>query len=240
MKLNEMQDDSGQESRTAVLVMSCKRFKQVWHPFFVLFHKFWPHCPYEVFLATDSDSYPGVKMLSTGEPDPGWGTICLNALRNINAERIIMFQEDFLIRNAVDNYRVRKLVRHAFDYNIGCLRLGPCPGPTAPWHATEALGLIGKTDEYRVSLQLAIWKKSVLMSLVRDGDSPWLVEVRGPERVKDISEPFVSVWREFEGTADMPVPYIITAVVRGVWQSGALQLLKHEGIPMDGITKRII
>lgn len=239
MTMDELPDDYGQESRTAILVVSCKRFEQVWGPFFTLFRKFWPDCPYEVYFAIDSGDHPGTKVLATGVPDPGWGSICLNALERIGADRIIMFQEDFLIRNRVDNSKVRKLVRHAFDHDIGCLRLGPCPGPTAPWPATESLGLIGKTDEYRVSLQLAIWKKSVLRALVNHGDSPWHVEVRGPQRVQGITEPFVSVWRESKTVPGGPIPYIITAVVKGLWQDDALELLRREGIPTDGITRRI-
>jgi hypothetical protein len=151
-----------------------------------------------------------------------------------------MFQEDFLIKADVDGSKVRKLVRHAQDQDIGCLRLGPCPGPTGPWHGTENLGIIGQNDEYRVSLQLAIWKKSVLTTLVHEGDSPWHVEIQGPQRVRAVTEPFVSVWRESKTVPGGPIPYIITAIVKGVWQNDALELLKREGIPMDGITRRII
>lgn len=218
--------------------MSCRRFEQVWEPFFTLFRRFWPECPYGVYLGTDSGNYPRVTAFGTGR-DLGWGSICLNAIKGIEADRVIMFQEDFLIKAKVDNAKVRRFVRHAQDHDIGCLRLGPCPGPTGPWHGTESLGVIGPNDPYKVSLQLAVWKKSVLTTLVCDGDSPWNVEDRGPQRVKAVTEPFVSVWRESEIVPGGPIPYIITAIVGGIWQDDALDLLRHENISIDRITKKI-
>jgi hypothetical protein len=238
MFINDLPDDRGQENRTAILIVSCRRFEQVWDPFFTLFRRFWHECPYEINFATDSGTYSEVTVFNT-DLDLGWGSICLNALKNISAERIIMFQEDFLIKSKVNNTVMRKLVKHAHDQDIGCLRLGPCPGPTGVWHGTESLGLIGLTDPYRVSLQLAIWKKTVLMTLVREGDNPQCIERKGPQRVKIINEPFVSVWRESETVPGGPIPYIITAVVNGVWQEDALELLRCENISMNKITRII-
>jgi len=238
MLIDFLPDDLGQEDRTAVLVVSCSRFKQVWGPFFTLFERFWPDCPYEVHFAVDTGSHPRAIAHVTGT-DIGWGSICLNALRTIPASRVIMFQEDFLIKSKVDTNKVRRFVRHAHDQDIGCLRLGPCPGPTAPWHGTESLGTIEKHDPHKVSLQLAVWKKSVLETLIKDGDSPWQVEGQGPQRVLAVKEPFVSVWRESENVPGGPVPYIITAVVHDVWQQDAFDLMAREGIPMDGITRVI-
>ena len=240
MLIDNLPDDSGQENNTAVLVVSCKRFKQVWDPFFILFKRFWPECPYKVYFSIDSGSYPDITTFNTG-PDLGWGSICLNAIRQINANRIILFQEDFLIKNKVDNSKVCKFVRHAHDQDIGCLRIGPCPGPSGGlWPGTESIGLINPDDIHRVSLQLAIWKKSVLTTLVHEGDSPWHVEALGSQRVKSIAEPFVSIWRESENIPGGPIPYIITAVVRNVWQNDALDLLKRENISMNKITKIIV
>src|SRR5262249_11393787 len=63
-------DDSGLENRTAILVASCERYCQAWRPFFTLFQRYWPDCPYQVFLGTDRGSYPGVSMIETRTP-PG-------------------------------------------------------------------------------------------------------------------------------------------------------------------------
>jgi hypothetical protein len=162
----------------------------------------------------------------------------LNALRQIDADRIIVFQEDFLLTADVDTATVRRLVRYSRDNDVGCLRMCPCPGPSGEWR-DGFLGTIGMYDQYRVSLQLAIWDRQVFQSLMREGESAWDLESKGGERSRLSDKPFLSLWRQPDDTPGGPIRYFITAVTRGVWERGALDLLEHEGIPMDGITGRI-
>ena len=102
------------------------------------------------------------------------------------------------------------------------------------------LGLLAPRAPYRVSLQLSIWDRDVLVSLLREGESAWDFERKGDERSLARNEPFLSLWRESDNSPGGPVRYFITAVTRGVWEKGALELLEREGIPMGGITRRIV
>lgn len=230
----ELPINPAHRGNTAVVVMSCRRFEQVWDPFFKLFQKYWPECPYKVYLGTDTGAYPGVNNIVVGE-DRGWGSNCLHILKQIPEERIIFFQEDFLIQGRVDNERVEKFVTHAHDFNIGCLRMVACPGPSADWQACDVLGTIGATDPYRLSMQLAIWDKSVFQSLVKEGQNPWEIEVRNQQLAALNPKPFLCV----NADTPQPVPYYITAVVKGEWQDGALDLLRKEGIPTEHIKKKL-
>jgi hypothetical protein len=235
--------DGGQEHRTAVVVASCSRYRQVWQPFFALFRKYWPDCPYGVFFVADEEKGPlpvfeGVKNIPLAR-DAGWCTNMITALNGLpNIDRVILFQEDFLLTAMAETQVVRQLVRYANDMDVGCLRLCPCPGPNRQWK-DSLLGEIGPDAEYRVSLQLAIWKRQVLLGLMRHGEAPWILEADGRARSAGVREPFLSVWRESDDTPGGPIRYFITAVTRGAWEKGALELLRREGIPMDGITGRI-
>jgi hypothetical protein len=171
--------------------------------------------------------------------DHGWASNLLNALRQIDADRLIVFQEDFLLTAPTDTATVRKLVCYSRDHDIGCLRICPCPGPSGKWR-DDFLGTIGLYDPYRVSLQLAIWNRQSLMELLCEGESAWDLERKGGERSRLCAKPFLSLWRQPDDTPGGPIRYFITAVTRGVWENGALELLKREGIPMDGITKVIV
>jgi hypothetical protein len=188
-------------------------------------------------MVTDAGLYPGVPAIQMGA-DHGWASNMLNALRQIDADRIIVFQEDFLLTADVDTATVRRLVRYSRDNDVGCLRMCPCPGPSGEWR-DGFLGTIGMYDQYRVSLQLAIWDRQVFQSLMREGESAWDLESKGGERSRLSDKPFLSLWRQPDDTPGGPIRYFITAVTRGVWERGALDLLEHEGIPMDGITGRI-
>jgi hypothetical protein len=239
---DHLRTDEGSEHRTAVVVASCFRYRQVWRPFFTLFHRYWPDCPYRVFFVSDTGGlvmpmFEGVENI--GFPrDNGWCSTMITALEDLPFDRIILFQEDFLLTAPVETQTVRRLVQYAHDEDVGCLRLCPCPGPNRRWK-DSFLGEIGLDAEYRVSLQLAIWKRSVLLGLMRHGEIPWAIEANGRQRSAGIKEPFLSIWRELDDAPGGPVRYFITAVTRGAWERGALELLRREGIPMDGITGRI-
>jgi hypothetical protein len=233
MDINQLPTDEGMENRTIVLMMTCKRYKQVWKPFITLFKRYWPDCPYKFIMGTDVGSYNGVEVIEVGK-DLGWSDNCIYVLKQLNAERIILFFEDFLPIKKFDTDKIRRLVRHSFDYNVGCLRLAPCPGPTASWHGTESLGVLQPNDQYRLSLQTAIWDRSLLLELLRPGENGWQTEVIGTKRASKRNEPFLSVWR-----GQSPTPYIITAVVKSVWLDSALEFLKEENISMNNITKVI-
>ena len=237
--IDDLPNDEGMEDRTAILVVTCERFKQVWAPFFILFRRFWSDCPYKVYLGTDKGSYPGVETIQCGE-DKSWSTNVIRILHEINAERIMMFVEDFIIKAPVDTDRVRRLVRHAYDHDIGYLRLCPCPGPSGDvWPRADELGTISMDDDYRCSLQLAIWDKTLLLSLLKEGESPWDMEANGAVRSRSVTKPFLSLWRKSEEVPGGPIQYVITAVVSGKWHEDGLALLKRENIPMDSITERI-
>ena len=240
MIIDDFPDDIGQENNTAILVVSCKRFEQVWDPFFILFRKFWPDCPYKIYFGIDCGSHDDANIITikTGK-DIGWGNICLNAVNKIPANRIILFLEDFILKGPANTQEIRRLVKYSHDNDIGCLRLCPCPGPSAVWQDCESLGLIKTNDDYRVSLQTAIWKKSILNKIIHDGDDAWTVETSGIDRAKDIKEPFLSVWRESEDIPGGPIPYVITAVVKGKWHIDGINLLKRENISTDNITIEI-
>lgn len=225
-----MPRDDGMEDKTAVLMMTCYKFRQTWEPFFTLLKKYWNDCPYEVVMGTDKGNYKGVRVVEVGE-DLGWASNCIYVLNQLSVDKVVLLLDDYFIYEPVNGDRVRKLVRHARDHSIGCLRLTPCPGPTGPWKGTESLGIIKPGDQYRLSLQSAIWDKQVLLGLLKPGESAWDTEVAGSRRSVSVKKPFVSVWR-----GQAPLKYTI-GVLKGKWRKEALELLKKENIPTEGINR---
>jgi len=220
-------------SDAVVLVMTCKKFEQLWDPFFILFDKYWGECPYEIILGTDSGSYDGVKTIEVGS-DLGWASNCKRILEGIPQDNVILFMDDYLLREKVDNDRMVDLVDYMDENDVGCLRTCPCPGPTSEWTHNDRLGILQAEDPYRLSLQTAIWKKETLLDLLVEGESPWETEIKGTKRAKTYTKkPFLSVKR-----GDSPLSYEI-AVIKGEWRQVGMDILKEEGIPTDKITKRI-
>ena len=44
-------------NETALLVVSCDNYRDAWEPFFTLLFKYWPECPYPVFLGSNKQTY---------------------------------------------------------------------------------------------------------------------------------------------------------------------------------------
>ncbi len=220
---------------TAVLMITCKKFSQAWDPFFILFKKYWPDCPFKVYMVTDFGKYNDELVNNiTIEEDLGFSSNLLYALDQIPDSHIIYFQEDYFFKKSFDTQRIKHYVDHAKKYNVACIRLAPCPGPTKPWEHDESLGILERGANYRISTQTAIWDKNFLISTLIPGETGGHFEVRGTIRKAKSFRPLLSVWR-----GQSPTPYYITGIVRSVWENGALELLRKNNIQTEHIKTTI-
>lgn len=225
--------DDNDLSETAVIMVTCRKFEQAWDPFFYLFQRYWPDCPYKVYMISDTGTYPDVDSLEIGV-DLGFSDNLIVALNKIPERYVIYFQEDYFFNAPFNSEKIRKFVRYLKGYSVSCIRLAPCPGPIARWDHNSSLGVIQPGEPYRISTQTAIWNKSFLLSILKHGESGGSFEIDGSQRVNSCPALILSVWR-----GETPTPYYITGIVKGVWQEDALALLRKEGIPTDHIQKVI-
>jgi hypothetical protein len=214
--------------RIAVLISSCDKYHDLWDPFFTLFFKYWPDCPYPVYLSANNLEYEhqGVKTINMGE-DTDWSSGFRKTLEKISQPYVIVLMEDYLLTGPVDTAMVERLIEYMESKRAACLRIFPCPGPDLPCADNQEIGEIRKGSAYRLSLQAAIWDKKILTELIRDGESAWELELNGTKRTNDLDVPFLSV------TGLSPIPYYCTAVVKGKWVKEAVELCRKEGIKID-------
>jgi hypothetical protein len=222
---------------TALLVVSCDSYRDLWGPFFTLLFRYWDDCPYPIFLGSNLESYPDrrVVSLAIGE-DRDWSSNLLKMLSSIPMDGILLLQEDFLLDRPIQTTRVERLIDYAGARKAACLRLMPIPGPDSPCPDNPELGEIRAGAEYRVSLQAAWWRKEHLRQVVCAGESPWQFERLGSRRSDGIQAPFLSLR---EGI-DLPLDYFTTAVFRGYWEPGAVELCRRENVPVDLRARRIL
>lgn len=221
---------AGRRVDVSVLVASCDWYSDLWHPFFTLFRRYWPDCPYRVFLGANFASYPdpGVEHVHVGE-DRDWALGFRAMLKSLPTDLVLVLLEDYLLTAPTDTLRIERLVARMRDRDAACMRLVPVPGaPTADPNFPEA-GELPRGMPYRVSLQAAVWEKRALLELLTPGESPWGLEHDGSGRSAALPQPFLSVVQR----APWPLPYFATAVVRGVWLRDAVALCRREGVPVD-------
>jgi hypothetical protein len=218
--------DPSQPTETSLLVSSCDAYSDLWEPFFTLFWRYWPDCPFPVFLESNFKDFdhPRVTTLKLGA-DTRWGAMTRRALGLVPGEQVLLFLDDYLLVGPVSTASVRECTRLFRQLDGNYMRLRPNPPPDRAIPGLTLVGEISRQQEYRTSLEVALWKKSTLMELARVEYSPWDMEDQGT-RCSRQYDGFYSVTRE-------TIPRH-NGVERGVWLRYNLPILRQAGIVLDG------
>lgn len=228
-------------SSTAVLVLSCDKYSDIWPVFFDFFDKYWADCPYPVYLATNSSKYDrsGVTQVFSNKHTT-WSDELAVILHQIREKNIILILEDYFIYKHVDNNEINAVVDLFERKNAAFCRLGCFPKmydelwPFKKYKDVIEYGEISPNAKYRVCLQTALWNKNDLSSLLRSEEDPWQFEIEGSKRTKEMTRPFLCLianpkTKEVHG----PITYYCTALSAGKWMRGALELCRENNIPVN-------
>jgi hypothetical protein len=166
--------------KIAILVLSCDKYQSLWRLFFKRIHYFWPDCKYPLYLVTNHLTYDdnNVHTLKVGE-DVDWTSNLLKALSFIEEDIILMLIEDAPLDAPVDSLRIDCLI-DLFVKNSMCkLNLNNS------LESKKDVGLFREVPPgaiYRTSLVPCLWRKKVLESLLKRGESAWDFEILGSKR----------------------------------------------------------
>ena len=226
---------------TAVLVLSCDKYADVWKPFFLFFSKYWKDCPFTVYLATNDAifSFNNVKQLFSHRKTT-WSDELHIILNQIPEKYVIIILEDYFIYKKVKNEEIIKMIDIMQLNDAAYLKLGAFPSkydelwPYKPLINEPRIGEIEKGSKYRLCLQAAIWNKDILLSLLNPSENPWQFEIEASKRSNTLINPFLCVISDKnKKVVHGPIQYYCTAVTSGKWMRGALKLCKEENIEFD-------
>ncbi len=230
--------------RLAVLVNTCDKFEDCWNPFFVLWRKFGLQTlDHVVYLNTERKTFelPEVSVRSlcvcteNGWDDsrpPTWSWCLGKALGAIRERFVLYLQEDYFLTRTIDEFAISKvLAQMESDPDIGCVHLtGIGIRRTAPAPDHPDLRRGNPDDWYYVSCQAAIWRKSVLSTLVRQHENAWQFERWASKRARWMGFKFYVL----DSPVDkMPIDYVQTGIIQGKWFKPVVPLFHDNGIDMD-------
>lgn len=222
--------DAVSSRHVCVLVSSCDAYSDAWFPFFQLLDRYWPDCPFPIYLISNTQpvNHSGVTSLTVGA-DRKWASNTLHAMSSLPFEHIVYFQEDYFLQSPVSTARVERVIEFARHTGAGFIRLAGFPNPDQPHPNSLGLGVLSPTVKFRVSLQAALWQRQTLLDLLVPGESGWDMEIAGTARSRSLTVPFFSV------SSRNPVLdyYRHTGILKGKWVPGALRLCQREGITVD-------
>lgn len=210
-----------------LLVSSFDAYSACWAPFCHGVQKYWPECAESLIFITNQKTSPCGTAVQTGA-DRGWAANLKFALSQIDAPYLLYAQEDYWINKRVNHQNILDYLALIDDDKADCIRLYPAPGPGLPCKFDDRLGIQADNAEYRASLQMAIWRKSVLEDLLIEGESPWRFEAEGSVRSRRYGARFLCVNKRRYG-----VEYVFTAIIQGEWTKQAREYAASEGITVD-------
>ena len=225
--------------RVAVLVSSCDRFFDAWRPFAAFWRQHWPArtLPWRVFLVVNRLAVRSewLTPLAVG-PDRGWANNLRLALGRVEADYLLYLQEDYFLTAPPDAACLSALAAamRTESADMLCLRAMP-PGygaeewPSVPTAGVEGLSEIPAGLPWRGRLQAAFWRRTALLEALRPGESAWDFEARAAERLRSLR-----AWTVTAGTpAANALPYLSSAIVRGLWTPDARRLCAQQGVRID-------
>lgn len=217
------------ESSVAILVSSCDAFFDAWKPFAEFFEKYWGYCPHEVFLLTNELAVRSKRLqpIAVGD-DCGWSSNLLVALAQIPQLYVLYLQEDYFLTSAVLREQLAEDFAHVIDFGADslCFRARSEPDPGFQ-PLNDRFGLVPLTSDGRTRCQVTLWKRTALQSILRSGETAWNFEARGSTRTQEMQ--ILSYFRR----DNTPIPYLMSAISRGLWMPDAIALCRKHGVAID-------
>ena len=222
----------------AYLICSCDKYHETWDAHLTLLKEFWPDFDFTVYLNTENLKYSSklykVQVVNNNNTK-SWSERLYNCLRHIPNEVILLTLDDYFLIDEVDDQEIKKIVDYMKQHKevahasiiSGDLR----GGVRRP--LSDMPGWLAKDDkeDWKISLQAGIWRKSVLIELLRRHENPWQFEIYGKERAKHRKDLFV-----FKCDSDGSIfPYDVKkyGLVKGYWTQETPDYLKEFGIEID-------
>lgn len=212
-----------------IAVLTCAAYRDCWKPFAQLFRKFWPQCPYPLWLVTDEGTCEGYDH-TFAYPGNGADSWCKRLIEFAQGDDpILFFLEDFFLTAPVQIQLVESAKELLSAHPAGCVRLYPCPGSDGP-SVHDNFGVVTRGAAYRISTMPAIWDAAYLRAVASQCDSPWSFEIHGTKISAQLPQEVLSVKRDVR---PWPTEIMATGIQRGKWIPGAKQFLAEHGITVE-------
>lgn len=172
-------------NKATVLICSCDNYSDIWVPFFTLFQKNWPDCPFRIILNTESKTYPekwvaSLQLYEGVNKKISYGRRMIDHLNHIETEYVILLLDDFFLRGPVSTKRILQLLEQMdFDKSIASINFDISYDIADDLTSLQGYRLKPNYSDYKLDLQAGIWRKDVLLKYWLPYMSPWDFEYYG-------------------------------------------------------------
>jgi len=210
-------------NRVAILIPAWDDYSDLWAPFLKLLFRFWPNCAFKIYLPTYKNvDIENVEVIHLRDGYISWSDLLIKTLKLVNEDYVLIFFQDLFLIGYVDNDKILKVINWMDSIGANYVRLNPSPKPDRYYN--DMVGIIAKGSVYRASTMFSVWKKDVLLDLLRPKEDAWGFEIKGSER-SDKYDGFYCTWDKY-------FKYV-NGVVKGKWERRALRKIQGLGVEVD-------
>ena len=213
-----------QNTDIAIVILSCDKFKVTWKPCFDHLFNAWPECTYPVYLLNNFTPSKDERVIDllVGE-DLNWSDSLKKGLLKIDQDRVFfIFDDSFLTK--IDLKEINIIFKTAIENDLKSVALRKNPfGKGLKYN--DRLYKIKPNAKYRNSLFLNLFKKEVLLGLLKDGENAWEFEKEGNKRSENID--FYSVY-------STKLASYHHGIVKGKWLPKTKNHLLKKGYLLEG------
>ncbi len=229
-----------------VLVNSCDKYDDLWKPFFELMAINWPDLKYPIYLNTETKEFicsigtREVTALHCPDPSAAWSERLYQSLKRIPEEYVLMLMDDYFLVDKVKSSEIDSLLEWMkADKKIANVVLYSVGSHGTVSESNPRVILLDKKEPNLVTCcTAAIWRKEILISLIRRYESPWEFEEAGTQRA------YKKDWKHYalspEGVAEHGLIYPFRlapvhgiGVLQGKWGFNNKALFHRFGIEAD-------
>ena len=164
-----------------ILIASCDKNEWLLKVFFEQFKKFWPQCPYKIYLSMERKTfdYQDIDIISiTHETEIGWCERTKRALQQMQEDYVLVLLDDFIIEEQVNECLLEYYLGILRDNNLSNIILTPVLNErNYSICMYESLYHRHRFGRYKTSLQCGLWRKSILEELLIAGENAWEFEI---------------------------------------------------------------
>jgi len=176
-----------------IVVLTCDKYKWLVPVFLHFFNKNWPDNSCEIDIVADAENLEYKNVFYTN--GVSWSTGIINYLKQSKDDKFLLTPEDYIIESKVDTARIKRAEKLCAG-NVGCVRLNQ---PDKYFRFATQSEFRGFREypldkPYSMSMQAAIWQKSYLLDVLRDGEDAWQAEIEGSKRLAKIKGKWRILW----------------------------------------------
>lgn len=219
------------DSNTAIVVMTCDSYSDLWHDYFALKAKYWGNCKFITYIVTEEKECTETNTITIKCGfNTEWSERLRIALKQIEQRYIILTLEDFYFAAPIDATVIEEAVALVESDGIMYYKFYERYHVRKKlYKGLEHLHVIPPSTRYGISVLTAIWDRNYLLNVIKDENySAWEFELLR-NRIDDITkrEPQLCIYD------NRHLLHLLHMIERGKYLSTSVAKLRRKGYRID-------